>query len=857
MATDPNQLSPEEQRAFEKSMRNLSAETQKQLESTMKTVEGRRALVDLSAGYAQNIKNASEYLSEEVTDLRKVKQLFTQVDSIFISTLRSSKAFNQDLTNNVKIKNDFASLLRDETQVMSDIVLKQAMIGTGLRDEYAQTLATFMIQNKEKNLNDEKVVALVKELKLRQEAKDQLDKQLELIESLAAYQVNIRKETEKLRGEYGLLGAKIRAIVYDKEFQKVFVKGLLLNEATKKAKEFSEVFDGFRKQGLTVTQAFNQTGVAAGAMFSLSGASMKENQEIMAAMSDSMGTMDGITTDTVVEVGKLATTLGVSAAEAGKLQGQLMNMPGATAESATNTMKFAGSLAKAANVAPGKVMKDMASNAEAIALNTKNGGKDMAVVSVAAHKLGVEMASLVTMSAGLLNFETSINKQMEASVLLGKEINLDKAREAALEGDILGATKEMLKNIGGQAEFNKMNVVQRKALADAMGLSVQDLSKLVKNQDKLNNLTAEQSEALRDGSMSVDEVLANSGGVAKNLWSSAAAAGGTVVGVVAMVKGLRDGLSITKDLVSGFKEGSGIIGKLKGGITGAFKAPPVAPTQLPVPGGGDLPGKSGMLDKIQKINAKQMLSTAAAIAAVGAALMMIGAGIKFASEGLAVLVQSFKGLENAGMALGAITVVMVGFVGMLAIMIPIIIALGGVATGVAGPLLALGAAFLMIGLGIGLATYGVSLLIDSISKLNADQLAAVPKILFNIVGPMALLGISLMMMASGLAAMAATSAAVMPLIGSLITLAGVAAVLGQMGGLSLPSFGDSDKKPAASKETSSDSSLAKVEAALVNLVNAIKTIPAGKVFLNTNEVGTILAPIIAEKINLEITANKH
>jgi len=443
---------------------------------------------------------------------------------------------------------------------------------------------------------------------------------------------------------------------------------------------------------------------------------------------------------------------------------------------------------------------------------------------------------------------------MEASVLLGKEINLDKAREAALEGDILGATKEMLKNLGGQAEFNKMNVVQRKALADAMGLSVQDLSKLVKNQDKLNNLTAEQSEALRDGSMSVDEVLANSGGVAKNFLSSAAAAGGIVVSVVAMAKGLRDGLSITKDIVGGFKEGSGIIGKFKGGITGAFKAPPVEPTQLPapkIPGGGeDLSGKSGMLDKIQKIDYKQMLSTAAAIAAIGAALALVGLGIKFASEGLAVLVGSFKGLENAGMALGAIIAVMVAFTAMV-----YILATASVAAET--PLLGLGLAFLMIGGGIFLATYGISKLIDSIGKLNADQLAAVPTILAAIVVPMALLGVSFMVMASGLAAMAATSAAVMPLIGSLIMLAGVAAYLGQMGGLSLPSLGDSDKKPAASKETSSDSSLAKVETALVNLVNAIKTIPAGKVFLNTNEVGTILAPVIAEKINLEITANKH
>lgn len=155
----------------------------------------------------------------------------------------------------------------------------------------------------------------------------------------------------------------------------------------------------------------------------------------------------------------------------------------------------------------------------------------------------------------------------------------------------------------------------------------------------------------------------------------------------------------------------------------------------------------------------------------------------------------------------------------------------------------------MIGLGIGLATYGVSLLIDSISKLNADQLAAVPKILFNIVGPMTLLGISLMMMASGLAAMAATSAAVMPLIGSLIMLAGVAAVLGQMGGLSLPSLGGSDKKPA-SKETSSDSSLAKVEAALVNLTKAVSSIK-GDVMLEGDKVGKAIWSYVETNSRLE------
>lgn len=342
-----------------------------------------------------------------------------------------------------------------------------------------------------------------------------------------------------------------------------------------------ETFSDFRKEGLTVTQAFKETGIAMSAMFSLSGATLKENQELMAGFAKSMGDSTKFTKETVVEVGKLAKTLGIGMEEAGQLQGQLQNMAGATSESATNAMEFAGSLAKAAHIAPGAVMKDIAANSEDIALNTKNGGKDMAAVSVAAHKLGMEMSSLAKMSSGLLDFESSINKQMEASVLLGKEINLDKAREAALNGDVLGATKEMLKNVGGEAEFNKMNVVQRKALADSIGVSVQDLSKMVKNQDQLNNLTEEQQMALADGSMTMDEVLANAGGVASKLMDG----GLTLVGMVGSVGGFADGLKssveFTKDLVGGFKSGVGFLGKMGGmfkggaGLAGGVETPKV------------------------------------------------------------------------------------------------------------------------------------------------------------------------------------------------------------------------------------------------------------------------------------------
>lgn len=847
MAIDPDQLTPEENKAWEKTVKNMTAEQQKLLGVQNMSTAQIRAQVNLAGDLAGHMQNASEYLSEYQMDLTKSLRMHQDLAGTLTGTLNdtigigvNAEKLGKNLSNNEKIQRDFGRLLADESQVMDDLVLKQAMLGTGLQDEYAQVLATYMIENKITDLNDEKLDNLKADLKKRQEIKHQLDKQLELVEGLAKFQLEVREETEKLRSEYTLLGAKIKAVLGNKELGKAFVKALALDQTKKKFEELNETFDEFRKEGLTVTTALKETGIAVGATFSLSGASIKENAELMSGFASSMGDTTKFSKDTVVEVGKLAKTLGLGMKEAGELQGQLQNMAGATKESATSTMEFAGALAIAAHVAPGAVMKDMAANAEDIAANTKNGGKDMALVSVAAHKLGVEMSSLTKMSAGLLDFENSINKQMEASVLLGREINLDKAREAALNGDILGATKEMLQNVGGEAEFNKMNVVQRKALAEAMGVSVQDLSKMVKNQDQLANLTEEQQTALADGVPLSDVLAANSAGVAKNFATGAASIYGMVVGATEVTKGLREGLGVTKDIVGGFKEGTGFLGKMKGLFKGAFKAPETPPITPPgptpgTPPGGGLPGKEGMLDKLQKIDAKQMLSAAVAIAAVGAALMLIGLGIKFASEGLAELVKSFHGLSGPEMitALLAIVVVMGAFTWMVSI-------LASASVAASAPLLALGFAFLMIGGGIALAALGIGYMVKQFGEIPYANLMALPG---------AIMGIG-----AGLLMMGIVGLQVLPVIAALIALAVLAPRLAMLGG-ALPKFGGADNDNSSLKNSSSSSDNGAVVASLGQVIEAIGVLTnlistkKGDVLMDGKKVGDVLLPIIENKLN--------
>ena len=109
--------------------------------------------------------------------------------------------------------------------------------------------------------------------------------------------------------------------------------------------------------------------------------------------------------------------------------------------------------------------------------------------------MGVEMSSLTGMADNLLDIENSLNKELELGAMLGKNINFDKARQLAFEGDLVGAQKEMLKQVGGRAAIENMNYYQLKETAAAMGISVGELQKMAQNSDKV----AESQGALSKG----------------------------------------------------------------------------------------------------------------------------------------------------------------------------------------------------------------------------------------------------------------------------------------------------------------------------------------------------------------------
>ena len=129
-------------------------------------------------------------------------------------------------------------------------------------------------------------------------------------------------------------------------------------------------------------------------------------------------------------------------------------------------------------------MDDVAGNTEHFAKFAKDGGANIFEAAKRAKELGVSLGDVASISNSLLQFESSIEKQMEAQVLLGKNISLDKARQLAFTGDQAGMMDEIVKQVGGEAEFNNLNVIQRQALADSVGLSVERMGALVRAEEQ-------------------------------------------------------------------------------------------------------------------------------------------------------------------------------------------------------------------------------------------------------------------------------------------------------------------------------------------------------------------------------------
>ena len=224
--------------------------------------------------------------------------------------------------------------------------------------------------------------------------------------------------------------------------------------------------------------------------------------EDVAAITNTLASNFGMSVDEAAtlssKVFDTSKAIGISGDEAANLFGTLMQTANLSADQAESLAEGAFQLARQKGVAPAAVLKDIAGSTEEIASFTKDGGNNIADAAVQARQMGLSLSTTAKIAEGLLDFESSIANEVEASVMIGKQLNYQKARRLALEGDIAGATKNIVDQVGSEAEFNQLNVLARKSLAKSIGVSVSEMSKLVSGSEKLTLSGAMASSSFGD-----------------------------------------------------------------------------------------------------------------------------------------------------------------------------------------------------------------------------------------------------------------------------------------------------------------------------------------------------------------------
>jgi hypothetical protein len=211
------------------------------------------------------------------------------------------------------------------------------------------------------------------------------------------------------------------------------------------------------------------------------GLSVEDISSAQAAIREDLGASVRESLNLSVSFARTAAATGQTSAQLGDTLSLMESISSSSREVLLNQIRTNAAMIEAAGVAPALVMRDLAENAGFFASFAKDGGMNIINAGVAARKLGLEMSTVAGMAESLLNFESSIEAQLEASMLLGRNINMDKARQLAFTGDIEGMQREILKQVGGEAEFAKMNYLQRKKLAAAAGTNVENLARVVRN----------------------------------------------------------------------------------------------------------------------------------------------------------------------------------------------------------------------------------------------------------------------------------------------------------------------------------------------------------------------------------------
>lgn len=197
--------------------------------------------------------------------------------------------------------------------------------------------------------------------------------------------------------------------------------------------------------------------------------------------------------DVIAQAASLKVEMGLAADEAGGIA-IMAQTSGKSVDSITSSVVATTSAFNGANrsaVSQGVILRDVAKTSDSIKLSLGNNDVAIAKAASQARRLGMDLNQVNQIASSLLDFESSIESELEAQLLTGNQINLSKARELALTNDLEGLGEEIFKNTVDIEKFGRMGRLGQEAQAKALGMTRDQLARVAFQRGLDNKMTDE------------------------------------------------------------------------------------------------------------------------------------------------------------------------------------------------------------------------------------------------------------------------------------------------------------------------------------------------------------------------------
>ena len=196
------------------------------------------------------------------------------------------------------------------------------------------------------------------------------------------------------------------------------------------------------------------------------------------ALTDEFGVANGEVVSLSVELARVARNTGISAEQAAQFTSLISAATGQSKELAIASIESLSAFAELEGVAPGKILEELAENADTFASFIGNSEKELVRAAAAAKKLGANFDTLVGFGDELLDVSERINKEQLLSTILGKQISLERFTALTAQDRLGEAQEEFRRQLQG---INSLTSQQIRQVADVLPGGVAELRRLTGN----------------------------------------------------------------------------------------------------------------------------------------------------------------------------------------------------------------------------------------------------------------------------------------------------------------------------------------------------------------------------------------